>query len=202
MRKYTVPRAGGLFPRKQFFHFNPLLSGEIAYVNGLVEAYWDEMRFRWRPRNEYLLLTPCSNVKPYPASPSNTKIRMMLKRLGLWHHDIPAGIDWVFISDLLGPVPYERTWIEPACCYDVPPQILERNPGFAKKIRDVVRTWWIRVKEYYRIVYLYLPKKYMEHVAFILDSNDNPKIIHVKYHIFHGSRRLEETIKKTIKKTI
>ncbi len=201
---YTVPRQNGLFPRKQHVHFNPLLADQYAYMNNLVHRHWEYMVYSWKPSNSLLLLTPCSNNKPYIKSPMNTKIRRILQRLELWDKgsDQPSGIDWVFISDLLGPVPYNYTWVEPACCYEAPPNILDDKPCLENKVIEVIKQWWNRVHGYYKNVLYYLPVKYHRLTSTIKKHHGNPQIHIITYHIFYGQRYIEKVLLRITRRNL
>ncbi len=162
--------------------------------------HWEYMAWNWKPSSNVLLLSPCSNVKPYPKSPMNSKIKSVLQSLDLWdkYLDKPL-IDWVFISDLLGPVPYNYTWIPPACCYEAPPNILDEYSDLKNIVEHVISTWWNRVKGYYKHVLVYLPKKYHQITKTIIQHHGNPTIYMLTYHIFYGQRTIEKTLRLLLK---
>jgi len=120
--------AGRLVPR-HYEGVDPALVGERAFEHPAVKKWWQWLREDYEPAASTALITPCSSVKPYTKSPTSRKIRGLLRRLGLWSSDgdRPAGIEWLYFSDLLILVPYERVEEYPACCYEVPPDIVLGN---------------------------------------------------------------------------
>ncbi|BES81974.1 DUF5591 domain-containing protein [Pyrodictium abyssi] len=120
--------AGRLVPR-HYEGVDPALVGEKAFEHPAVKKWWQWLREDYEPTASTALITPCSSVKPYTKSPTSRKIRGLLRRLGLWSSDgdRPAGIEWLYFSDLLILVPYERAEEYPACCYEVPPDIVLGN---------------------------------------------------------------------------
>lgn len=58
----------------------------------------------------------------------------MLRRLGLWDAGGPRDIVWLYFSDLLILVPYEKAEEYPACCYDVPPSMVLTNGLLRTKV--------------------------------------------------------------------
>ncbi len=107
---------------------DPELVGLKAFNHPAVREWWRWLLEDYRPRHPVALVTPCSRVKPYTRSPTSRKVRGLLRRLGLWDSgaDRPKGIVWLFFSDLLLLVPYKRAEEYPACCYDVPPDMVLR----------------------------------------------------------------------------
>ncbi|WP_231656718.1 DUF5591 domain-containing protein [Pyrodictium delaneyi] len=131
--------AGRLMPR----HYNgvdPDLVGEKAFNHPSVRGWWSWLKERYQPENNIALITPCSSVKPYTRSPTSRKIRGLLRRLGLWDTiaDKPRGIEWLYFSDLLILVPYERAEEYPACCYEVPPDIVLENTELSRVVTTLL----------------------------------------------------------------
>ena len=183
-RRYTVPKDGGGFPRKHMFRVDADLTVPAAFFSSRVEAFMEFITRYWRPEGDILLLSPCSNVKPYPLSPINRKVEAAVKRAGAW-----GRVEWVFISDLLGPVPYEYAWIPPACCY-------EARPGdvpdyWARLVEGAVRAWWARVRPYFRFVVAFLPRKYYGLASPLLND-----AVLIKYDIFRGQKEVEKVLSK------
>jgi len=108
-------------------NIDPMLTGTKAFKHPAVNRYWRWLLEEYRPRYSVALVTPCSRVKPYTKSPTSRKIRGLLRRLGLWNVGSPRGIVWLYFSDLLILVPYEKAEEYPACCYDVPPSMVLTN---------------------------------------------------------------------------
>ena len=121
--------AGRLMPR-HYEGVDPDLVGERAFSHPRVREWWSWLLEGYTPRASVALVTPCSSVKPYTRSPTSRKIRGLLRRLGLWstEENRPRGIEWLYLSDLLLLVPYERAEEYPACCYEVPPDVVLQRP--------------------------------------------------------------------------
>ncbi len=196
--RYTIPKVNNKWPRKAL-HIIPSLINEYAFNHNLVGNFWDYMIYRYKPRYNLVLITPCSNVKPYPLSPMNLKIRAILKRHRLWdpNNNRPL-LDWLFLSDLLGFVPYTHTWIPPACCYDVPPDVVEKNDTLYRKVKSIVRETWRRIHVYYEKALVYLPRRYYKLMP---EDYGNPSMIHIKYNLF-STRELEKIVASIIDSVI
>jgi len=180
--RYSVPKEGNGFPRKHRWRLDADLIPPHALRNSRVEAFIEHITRYWRPEGDILLLSPCSNVKPYPLSPINRKIEASIKRAGAWER-----VEWVFISDLLGPVPYEYTWVPPACCYDARPSDVPRH--WVRHVIESVEEWWGHVKGFFTSVIAFLPSKYIIFVKKILA--DSVPVTTLKYDVFYGQRRIE-----------
>lgn len=115
--------SGRLLP-KHHGGLDPALVGVKAFEHPAVKSYWEWLLEEYRPKHSIALIAPCSNVKPYTKSPTSRKIRGMLKRLGLWSGNKPRDIEWLYFSDLLILVPYQAAEGYPACCYEVPPDLV------------------------------------------------------------------------------
>ena len=193
-KRYTINKDNGRW-RRRVLHIIPELIGERAFENSLVQGFWDYMIHRYRPQYDIALITPCSNVKPYPLSPMNLKIKGILRRLGLWDYKGKKPlIEWLFLSDLLGFVPYTYSWIPPACCYDVPPDIVETKKTLYRKIKHILEEAWVRISPFYNKIIIYLPQKYYKFLPRRLDAS---KTVFVKYHIFR-TKILEESLVREI----
>ncbi len=189
-KRYSIPKTNGRWPRKSL-HLVPDLIGIRAFESSMVIWFWDYMIYRYKPLYDTVLITPCSNVKPYPLSPMNRKIIGILRRNKLWDEEKNRPlIEWLFLSDLLGFVPYTHTWIPPACCYDVPPDIVEDNEKLHKTVRNVVEKTWQRIHPYYRKAIIYLPKRYHK---LLPKDYGNPTKIMVKYNLF-STREIERVL--------
>ncbi len=153
----------GRFPAKHYLGLDPGLVGIQAFEHPAVHEWWRWLTTSYKPGYETVLVTPCSSVKPYTRSPTSRKIRGMLRRLGLWdpEADRPWGLDWLYLSDLLLLVPYERAEDYPACCYEVPPDLVLANgllPLVAGKLAEAVECLVARgVKR----VVVFLPRKHL-----------------------------------------
>ncbi len=161
MKRYTVPKdSRGRFPARHTGGVDPGLVGLRAFGHPAVREYHRWLLGEWEPRSTTLLLTPCSNVKPYTLSPTSRKVRGLLRRLGLWDGDRPRGIDWVFLSDLLVLVPYHRAEEYPACCYELHPDELLASPRHYNTVVEILSRL-IEGKLADRQVILYLPRKHL-----------------------------------------
>jgi|GEM_PF-6018000 len=187
--RYTVPKDGGGFPRKHRFRVDADLIAPVALHSSRVEAFTEFVSSYWRPEGDILLLSPCSNVKPYPLSPLNRKIESGIRKIGAWKR-----IEWVFISDLLGPVPYEYTWVHPACCYDANPSTIPF--WWLNSLREILVRWWRRVKGYFSHVITHLPASYTKIVDFIYA--DNVPVTSLSYDIFYGQRHVIREVAKLL----
>ncbi|ALL00744.1 hypothetical protein Pyrde_0694 [Pyrodictium delaneyi] len=127
--RYVVRKENGTWPPRHHNGLDPGLVGPRAFEHPAVKEWWMWLLREYRPRASVALVTPCSSVKPYTRSPTSRKIRGLLRRLGLWSagENRPRGIEWLYLSDLLLLVPYERAEEYPACCYELhPDEVLQR----------------------------------------------------------------------------
>ncbi len=187
-----------MLPPRYFLGVDPELVGLKAFSHPAVKGWWHWLLNEYRPRYNVALLTPCSNVKPYTRSPTSRKIRGMLRRLGLWDSraNMPRGIEWLYLSDLLVLVPYEKAEEYPACCYDLPPEVVIRN----SEARQVIMQTLCSVME--RLSHLtlvtFLPRK---HKTLLNESRNMcrnwPKQVDVNYTVF-SLKELENTIKQVL----
>ena len=81
-----------------------------------------------------------------------------LKKCGLWNMeaDRPQGIVWLYFSDLLVLVPYERQEEYPACCYN----LYHRHLGKKERnlIINILSRTMTRLSNYIEKALVYLPK--------------------------------------------
>lgn len=200
-RKYTIPRSGGRWPARMPGH--PGIYGRDAWKHPDAIAWRRLAREELEPRHPVVLVTPCSNVKPYPRSPSSAKIRGVLRRLGLWDpegpglYGAPRGVEWIYLSDLLGVVPYDKAHEYPACCYEFPPDLaMDGMAGLViPEIRGVLERYLSRGRA--RTVVLYLPRLYLR-VALPVVERSGVDVRVVRYHIFWGHRELEKELRGVI----
>ncbi len=198
--RYTIPRVDGRWPVKA--EVDPRLRG-LGALNDPVVLEWHRFIVEvWRPRWRLALLTPCSNVKPYPRSPQSAKIRGVLARLGLWDphgpgvKGAPRGIEWLYLSDLLGLVPYQKAHEYPACCYELPPDEVLGNPQSLEIARARLREALSKLLDYLDGLVVYLPSKHRRIIGPLL--GDGGRIVWVRYHLFYGHKRLEEALSKLL----
>ncbi len=140
--RYVVRKEDGRWPPRHLKGVDPALVGAKAFEHPAVREWWRWLLEEYRPRHSIALITPCSSVKPYTQSPTSRKIRGLLRRLGLWDggSDRPAGIEWLYFSDLLLLVPYERAGEYPACCYEVPPDVVLGRPLLLNLVSALLAT--------------------------------------------------------------
>lgn len=137
--RFTIRKngSGRLLP-KHHKGLDPALVGVKAFDHPAVKSYWRWLLEEYKPRYSVALVTPCSNIKPYTRSPTSRKIRGMLRRLGLWSGEGPQGIEWLYFSDLLVLVPYSKAENYPACCYEVPPDLVLVNEKLVGLVVDLL----------------------------------------------------------------
>ena len=177
---------------------DPALRGYQALKHPAVREWHKWVLDEYEPRGEVILLTPCSNRKPYPKSPQSAKIRGVLRRLSLWdprgpgYMGAPRGVEWLYLSDLLLLVPYERATEYPACCYDLPPDAVLGNEEYRSKITRLLGKALNRLRG--RRIVAYLPSK---HKRLLIEAVDGEGfgVVWVNYDLFYGHRRLEETLR-------
>lgn len=138
------------------------LQGLRAFDHPSVKNWWHWLLEEYRPRYPVALVTPCSNVKPYTRSPTSRKIRGILRRLGLWsdESDEPRGLEWLYFSDLLVLVPYQRVEEYPACCYEVPPDLVLSTPWARQLVVDLLRRF-MESGHGPRKLLVFLPRKHL-----------------------------------------
>ena len=194
MSRLTIRKdPDGRFPPRHYRGVDPGLVGLRAFEHPAVKAWHRWLLEEWGPRYGVVLVTPCSNVKPYTLSPTSRKVRGLLRRLGLWDGAGPRGIEWLYLSDLLVLVPYKRAEEYPACCYELHPDELLASRQHYELIVGLLSRL-IEEKLGDKQVILYLPRKHQR----IWDdarrrASRGPREHRVKYSIF-GTRRLEETV--------
>ncbi len=193
MGRLRVPKVGGRFPARYHLGVDPGLTGVRAFEHPAVQEWHRWLLEEWEPVSTTILLTPCSNVKPYTRSPTSRKIVGALRRLGLWDGTKPR-IDWVFLSDLLLLVPYERVEEYPACCYELHPEELLASRQHYELVVSLLSRL-IESKLASRHLILFLPKR---HLAIWEEAYSRarlkPRIVTVKYTIF-STRQLEEALR-------
>ena len=197
MPRYTVPKdVSGRFPAKHAKGVDPELVGLRAFEHPAVLEWHRWVAEEYEPGSDVLLVTPCSNVKPYTRSPTSAKVRGVLRRLGLWDAATgrPRRLDWVYLSDLLALVPYERAEEYPACCYELHPDDLLSSPRHLATIASVVARALERLAERLDAVVLFLPSKHlMVWEEAEKRASRKPRVVRVKYSIF-SVKGLEETL--------
>ena len=165
MTRLRVPKEGGRFPARFHNGVDPSLVGPKAIHHPAV-AEWHRWLLRdYKPEYTVMLVTPCSNVKPYTRSPTSRKVRGLLRRLGLWDgaRDRPRLVEWVYLSDLLALVPYYRAEEYPACCYELHPDDALRVSAVFTTVTRVISETIARLTEtgwLYDVV-LFLPRKHL-----------------------------------------
>jgi len=199
-RRYTVPKdERGRFPAKHAQGVDPELIGLKAFEHPAVKAWHEWLVEEWWPEFRIVLLTPCSNVKPYTRSPTSRKVKGVLRRLGLWDelHNKPWGVDWLYLSDLLVLVPYTRAEEYPACCYELHPEELLKSPKHYNVVVDLLA----RVLERQlatAVVIAFLPRNYLRILGDALTRAKRRPVVHtVRYNIF-STRELEETLRRVL----
>lgn len=196
MGRLRVPKVGGRFPARHHLGADPELVGLRAFEHQAVREWHRWLVDRWLPEWPIVLITPCSNVKPYTRSPTSKKIAAMLKRLGLWRSG-PFGLDWLYLSDLLILVPYVRAAEYPACCYDLhPDELLRSREHYGMVVRLLSNL--IARKLHTATVILFLPKR---HLRIWVDAYSRarlrPRVVQVPYTIFSAGG-LEEAVRDAI----
>jgi hypothetical protein len=128
--RLSLRKDGGRFLPRHTMGVDPDLVGEKAFDHPAVKSWRRWLLEDYTPNASWSIVTPCSNVKPYTVSPVSRKIRAILRRNGLWDFskNVPKGVTWLYFSDLLIFVPYEKAEEYPACCYEVPPDLVISKP--------------------------------------------------------------------------
>ena len=190
---------GRFLPRHEA-PLDPELVGPQAFSHPAVTKWWTWLQEEYVPRSSAALVTPCSSVKPYTRSPVSRRIRGLLRRLGLWDYkaDKPRGIEWLYFSDLLLLVPYERVEDYPACCYEVPPEVVLENPKLHGLVTDMLaKVVSSLVARGLREVIVFLPRKHMRLWEEARRRSARwPREVVVGYHIFEVRKRLEPVLYK------
>ena len=160
--RYVVWKENGGWPARHHRGLDPALVGARAFEHPAVRGWWRWLLEEYEPSYSTALVTPCSSVKPYTRSPTSRKIRGLLRRLGLWSEDSgrPRGIEWLYFSDPLLLVPYERAEEYPACCYEVPPDVVLGSPALLSLVTGLLATVMEElVDRGLEHVIVYLPRK-------------------------------------------
>ncbi|AEM38232.1 hypothetical protein Pyrfu_0360 [Pyrolobus fumarii 1A] len=198
MQRLRVPKDRlGRFPARHHLGIDPQLTGIRALEHRAVREWHHWLADRWLPEWPVLLITPCSNVKPYTRSPTSRKIAAVLRRLGLWRGGAPFGVEWLYLSDLLVLVPYVRAGEYPACCYELHPEELlkdrERYELIVGLLSDLIaRKLWPHT------VILFLPRRHLELWSEAYSrARLKPRVVRVAYTIF-SVRGLEEAVRAAV----
>ena len=196
MTRLRVPKVDGRFPAKHYRGIDPALAGLKAFSHPTVREWHRWLLEEYEPRYSIALVTPCSNVKPYTRSPTSRKIAGLLRRLGLWGGSEPHGIEWLYLSDLLVLVPYQRAEEYPACCYELHPEELLRSPRHYNIVVEILARVVEMLAGRMDAVVVYLPRR---HLAIWEDARRSarswPREVRVKYTIF-GVKELEEALRR------
>ena len=197
-RKYSIPRGRDGWPVKA--RVDPGLRGVGAFDHPAVREWHGWLLDGWMPRENVAILTPCSNVKPYPRSPMSGKVRGVLRRLGLWDtegpglYGSPRGVEWYYVSDLLVLVPYERAHEYPACCYELrPEEVLASKPHLDRLVGLLSRVLGKLAGDGRRVL-AYLPSKHRR----IVEMAGADGLEWVRYDLFYGQRYLEEALRRVL----
>ncbi len=167
---------------------DPGLVGERAFEHPAVREYWRWLIEDYAPAYSVALVTPCSNVKPYTRSPASRKLRGLLRRMGLWDEEAnrPRGLAWLYFSDLLILVPYEKAEEYPACCYEVPPDTVLSNDKLVGLVADkLAEAMEALARRGLREAVVFLPRKHLvlwEKAR--LRAADWPREVRVRYTLF------------------
>jgi len=200
-RRYTIPKTQAGWPVRPDPSRgpDPGLTGPAAWGHPAAAGWRRWTASSWEPRGCLVLITPCSNVKPYPRSPQSAKIRGALRRLGLWdprgpgYRGAPLGVDWVYLSDLLGLVPYEAAHRYPACCYEYPPSLL--TPRQEGELAEALAGALSRAARRGAVLVAYLPRRHASILRAALHAaSPGPRVEWVPYHLFRGHRALERAL--------
>ena len=203
-RRYRVPRGPGGWPVKAWIA--PGLRGLEALEHPAVERWHRWLVEEYEPRHPLVLLTPCSNVKPYPRSPQSAKTRGVLQRLGLWDPEgpgcrgAPRGVEWLYLSDLLILVPYEAAHLYPACCYELSPREVLGDPAARGRVTGLLAKAIDALAERgARVILAQLPRDHRILLEEALETASRPpRVEWVPYSLFRGHRILEEALRRVI----
>ena len=200
-RRFSIRKADGKLIPRHNKGLDPGLAGLKAFHHPSVGEWWRWLRSEYAPRYPAALITPCSSVKPYTQSPMSRKIRGLLRRLGLWdpQNDRPIRLEWLYFSDLLILVPYERAEDYPACCYELPPDaVLESSDAYEKVAGELAGTMTLLAEKGLEHLVVYLPRKHMRLWARAREkAHAWPRETIVKYSIF-STKPLEETLARLL----
>ena len=206
-RRYTLPKTGDGWPSRAdpSRGLDPGLTGPRAWSHPAAVAWRRDIAAKWAPASRVVIVTPCSNVKPYPRSPQSGKVRGVLRRLGLWdsrgpgYKGAPRGVDWVYLSDLLGLVPYEHAHEYPACCYEFPPQLLHSDPGMVEELVEAVRPPLERAAQHGAVILAYLPSRHRAILEEALRrAKPRPEAVWARYNLFRGHEDLAAKLRELI----
>ena len=201
-RRFSIRKdtEGRLVPRHHA-GLDPGLVGEKAFEHPAVREWWRWLLEDYVPAYSVALVTPCSSVKPYTRSPTSRKIRGGLRRLGLWDtaRDRPRGLVWLYFSDLLVFVPYERAEEYPACCYEVPPDLVLGDGGLADLVASkLAEAAAALTGRGLRRVVVFLPRKHLRLWAEARRrAAEWPEEVYVKYTLF-STRELMDAVSGSV----
>ncbi|MET1129138.1 MAG: DUF5591 domain-containing protein [Thermoproteota archaeon] len=186
---------GRFMPR----HYNGVdsnLVGKKAFDHPAVHRWWKWLIRDYSPPYSIALLTPCSNIKPYTRSPTSRKVRAVLRRLNAWEDGKPKKVTWMYFSDLLIFVPYERAEEYPACCYEVHPDVVLRDKSLTELVVNITaRVLTALSRRGLEVVVTFLPSKHAKLWEQALAHAETvPEIIKTRYTLF-SVFELEETLK-------
>ncbi len=166
------------------------LRGREAFSHPAVRRYWSWLLGAYRPAAATALITPCSRVKPYTRSPASRKMRALLARLGAWGDGGPVGVEWLYFSDLLLLVPYRMAEEYPACCYDVPPELVARSPRLRSTVVTLLAEALRRLRRMgVRDMVVFLPKKHLEmwmEAYSLADEKPSQRLVGYTIYSFRG----------------
>ncbi len=196
--RLSFRKEDGRFLPRHTVGVDPELVGEKAFSHRAVREWWTWLLNGYTPQADTVLVTPCSNVKPYTRSPVSRKVRAILRRNGFWSDtsNRPVGLEWLYLSDLLILVPYWRAEEYPACCYEVPPDLVVSNQKLfslvagllAKAVEGLV------VRGLRRVI-VFLPRKHLLiWTAARRQARRWPEEVQVRYHILRVRERLEPIV--------
>ena len=160
-RLRIVKDDAGRFPARHWAGVDPALVGPGAFNHPAVRRWHRWLLEEYEPRSSIALVTPCSNVKPYPLSPTSRKVAGLLRRLGLWDGIGPRRVEWLYLSDLLVLVPYWRAWDYPACCYELHPDEVLSDERLFHRVAALLAQAVERLARRVMYVVLFLPRRHL-----------------------------------------
>ena len=199
-RRFSPGPKDGRGWRARAARVDPGLVGPRAFGHPAVRSWHRWVRGVLAPRAPVVLVTPCSNRKPYPLSPQSAKIRGVLRRLGLWDpggpglYGAPRGVEWLYLSDLLALVPYDRAHEYPACCYELPPSMLDEDG--LNQVALAVRGFLERNTGRIHRIILYLPRSYHKIIRRATQGlrGIEEKLDPANYHLLRGHKNIEKKL--------
>ncbi len=204
-RRLKIPKRNGKWPTRFYSDLDPELVGLKAFNHPVVKEHWAMLVKEYEPRERVVIVTPCSNVKPYPRSPASGKVRGVLRRLGLWSGGKkgvlgePSGVEWLYFSDLLVFVPYSKAWEYPACCYEVPPSLVVGNE-YGERIASIAAKVLSKIARRNTPVIAWLPRTHRKIFSKAVEAAEpRPRVVYAKYSLF-SARELEEALKREVER--